>query len=276
MKGLPQFDLRQYTPSLLARIYEQTVARDLREKVIAVRGIYRDRNKYSGTGKKNHGCYGGFYYDSLVDQMTGKKLTLKIPEKLKAELQKLKETPPVVTHETVRVNPGIPTEKIPPTDKSVSIPPPPVASQPVKSRDKRRSMYEPPPPPPHTREQGLMGGIAFVSNSEPQKEEENQGKKKEEQKVYLPPSFMEATLLSGLAAPTTSAGKSNPVPILMRIKDLAILPNKVKANLKGCFLIAEGVGNLADERVHARLLTLSCISRKRLDTVLNYLAVARD
>ena len=87
MKGLPQFDLRQYTPSLLARIYEQTVARDLREKVIAVRGIYRDRNKYSGTGKKNHGCYGGFYYDSLVDQMTGKKLTLKIPEKLKAELQ---------------------------------------------------------------------------------------------------------------------------------------------------------------------------------------------
>jgi len=87
MKRLPQFDLRQYTPSLLARIYEQTVARDLREKVIAVRGIYRDRNKYSGTGKKNPGCYGGFYYDSLVDQITGKKLTLKIPEKLKAELQ---------------------------------------------------------------------------------------------------------------------------------------------------------------------------------------------
>jgi len=182
--------------------------------------------------------------------------------KLKAELQKLKETPPVVTHETVRVNPGIPTEKIPPTDKSVSIPPPPVASQSVKSRDKRRSMYEPPPPPPLTQEQGLMGGIAFVSNSEPQKEEENQGKKKEEQQVYLPPSFMEATLLSGLAAPTTSAGKNNPLPILMRIKDLAVLPNKVKANLKGCFLIAEGVGNLADERVHARLLTLSCISRK--------------
>jgi len=73
---------------------------------------------------------------------------------------------------------------------------------------------------------------------------------------------MEATLLSGLAAPTTSAGKNNPLPILMRIKDLAVLPNKVKANLKGCFLIAEGVGNLADERVHARLLTLSCISRK--------------
>lgn len=55
---------------------------------------------------------------------------------------------------------------------------------------------------------------------------------------------MEATLLSGVAAPTTSAAKGNPLPVLLRIKDLAVLPNKVKANLKGCFAIAEATGNL--------------------------------
>lgn len=49
--------------------------------------------------------------------------------------------------------------------------------------------------------------------------------------------------------------------MILRIKDLAILPNKVKANLKGCFAIAEGRGNLADERVHVRILTISCVAK---------------
>ena len=72
---------------------------------------------------------------------------------------------------------------------------------------------------------------------------------------------MEATLLSGVAAPTTLAAKSNPLPVLLRIKDLAVLPNKVKADLKGCFAIAEATGNLADERVHIRVLTISCVAK---------------
>jgi len=72
---------------------------------------------------------------------------------------------------------------------------------------------------------------------------------------------MEATLLSGLDAVTTSSGSKNPVPVLLRIKDLAVLPNRVKANLKGCFVLGEGKGNLATERVDVRLLTLSCLSR---------------
>ena len=43
---------------------------------------------------------------------------------------------------------------------------------------------------------------------------------------------------------------------------MAFLPNRVRANLKGCFVIAEGHGNLADERAHLRLVTLSCLSKK--------------
>lgn len=80
--------------------------------------------------------------------------------------------------------------------------------------------------------------------------------------IYLPPSFMAATLLSGLDAPTSEGAKGNPAPVFIRIKDLAVLPNKVKANLKGCFVIAEGHGNLATERAELRLVSLSCLDRK--------------
>lgn len=52
------------------------------------------------------------------------------------------------------------------------------------------------------------------------------------------------------------------MPALFRVKAPAVLPNQVKANLKGCFVIAEGLGNLADERAHLRLVSLSCIDRK--------------
>lgn len=120
----------------------------------------------------------------------------------------------------------------------------------------------PVPPPPSSDKEAIevIGGINIVKNTGvPVKTEEKEDKKKE--KIYLPPSFMEATLLSGVAAPTTLAGKSNPLPVLLRIKDLAVLPNKVKADLKGCFAIAEATGNLADERVHIRLLTMSCVAK---------------
>ena len=104
----------------------------------------------------------------------------------------------------------------------------------------------------------IYGDIEFVS--QPVKKEE-ESKKKVGMKIYLPPSFMEATLLSGMYAPTTQTGKDGPMPALLRIKNLAILPNSVKCDLKGCFVMVEAHGSLADERAHARLTTLSCITR---------------
>jgi conjugal transfer pilus assembly protein TraB len=84
----------------------------------------------------------------------------------------------------------------------------------------------------------------------------------EDIRVHLPPSFMEANLLNGVTAPATDVGKNNPIPMLIRVNNLAVLPNNVKSNTKGCFVVAEGYGSLADERVHARLLTISCINQK--------------
>ena len=144
-------------------------------------------------------------------------------------------------------------------------------TQKVRTPEQRKPVQKIPPfpaPPSYTTQPGsneipeniMLGGITITHNEVAVEKNESNNKKKLQ--IYLPPSFMEATLLSGVRAPTTSAGKNNPLPVLFRIKNLAILPNKVKGNLKGCFVIGEGTGNLADERVHVRLLTLSCVSKK--------------
>jgi len=136
-----------------------------------------------------------------------------------------------------------------------------------------KKMPLPPPPPPmstYTKDKEgkqtpvFIGEIAVVSNTESTEvkpEVKQDDKKKETETVYLPPSFMEATLLSGLDAPAMGDAQKNPVPALLRVKDIAVLPNRVKANLKGCFVIADGVGSLADERAHMRLVSLSCIAK---------------
>ena len=98
---------------------------------------------------------------------------------------------------------------------------------------------------------------AMISGKPETKEDSD---KKKDQKIYLPPSFMEANLLSGLDAKTVESARNDPQPVLMRVKDIAVLPNEIKSNLKGCFVIAHGFGSLDDERVNLRLISLSCIA----------------
>lgn len=151
-------------------------------------------------------------------------------------------------------------------------PGPPSTERPVTTVD---TLNYPPPPPPGTvypampsqsaappppEEIVAVGDIGMISA--PVSEIVADKKKADGQRIYLPPSFMAATLLSGLDAPTSESAKGSPVPALLRIKDLAVLPNSVKADLKGCFVIAEGLGNLADERAHMRLVSLSCLTRE--------------
>ncbi len=73
---------------------------------------------------------------------------------------------------------------------------------------------------------------------------------------------MEAKLLTGFDASTSGKGSSNPEPLLLRIQTAAVLPNDIKANLKGCFVIAEAVGRLDKERADVRLVSLSCLSNE--------------
>jgi conjugal transfer pilus assembly protein TraB len=105
----------------------------------------------------------------------------------------------------------------------------------------------------------MIGEISVVSNPVPAGD--TAGKKKG-RTVYLPPSFMEAKLLTGFDASTSGNGKNNPEPLLLRIQTPAVLPNDIKANLKGCFVIAEAVGRLDKERADVRLVSLSCLSNE--------------
>lgn len=83
--------------------------------------------------------------------------------------------------------------------------------------------------------------------------------KKNGPKFFLPISFMSAKLLTGLKAKTVDSAKEDPEPMLLRIQAPAVLPNEVRAQLQGCFVIAHGYGSLASERVESRLVSLSCI-----------------
>lgn len=80
--------------------------------------------------------------------------------------------------------------------------------------------------------------------------------------IRLAPSFMSAYLLTGMDAMTIEDANDNPEPMMLRVQAPAVLPNDVKAQLEGCFVIAEGYGSLATHRVDARLVSLSCIDYK--------------
>ena len=144
-------------------------------------------------------------------------------------------------------------------------PPPPLTTQAAPAgtyypQDSRNSL----PPPPVMEQIIEYGDIAVTSGASTLASITGPvtDKKKDKKSVYLPPSFMAATLLSGLDAPTMEGSKGNPIPVLIRVKDLAVLPNSVKADLKGCFVIAEGFGDLSTERANLRLVSLSCLSHK--------------
>lgn len=86
-----------------------------------------------------------------------------------------------------------------------------------------------------------------------------QDAKKNGRRFFLPTSFMPAKLLTGLKAKTVDSAKEDPEPMLLRVQAPAVLPNEVRAQLQGCFVIAHGYGSLASERVEARLVSLSCV-----------------
>jgi conjugal transfer pilus assembly protein TraB len=82
---------------------------------------------------------------------------------------------------------------------------------------------------------------------------------KKNRKFYLPVSFMPAKLLTGVKAKTVDSAKGDPEPVLLRVQAPAVLPNEVRAQLEGCFVVAHGYGSLASERFEARTVSLNCV-----------------
>lgn len=92
---------------------------------------------------------------------------------------------------------------------------------------------------------------------------------KQEDSVILPSidstipagSFAEAVLLSGVDATAAVSAGANPRPMLLRLTNLTVLPRKFRSDLVDCHCTASSWGELSSERIHARLVTLSCVER---------------
>jgi conjugal transfer pilus assembly protein TraB len=77
--------------------------------------------------------------------------------------------------------------------------------------------------------------------------------------TFLPVSFTRGTLLGGLDAPTGGQSQSNPHPVLIRLSDNSVLPNRFRGEYRNCFVIAAGYGDISSERAYLRTESLSCV-----------------
>jgi conjugal transfer pilus assembly protein TraB len=154
------------------------------------------------------------------------------------------ELPPALPGDVPAFPPASPEATAP----SGALPPPPAAPTPPAA----------PPAPPTERQIGAIGAAISATATEGGAAGGARSKKAN-RTIYLPPGFMNARLLTGIDALASRDATSNPEPIIARVQAPAVLPNDVKANLAGCFVIGNATGSLAKERVEVQLVSLSCV-----------------
>ncbi|CAJ0563623.1 conjugal transfer protein TraB [Proteus mirabilis] len=102
-------------------------------------------------------------------------------------------------------------------------------------------------------------GIQIVSYSQKAPEVEEKDNKDDES-IYLPSgSILTGVLINGMDAPTSQGARRDPFPSTLRIQKEAILPNRFRADVRECFLIVSGYGDLSSERAYLRGETFSCV-----------------
>lgn len=78
--------------------------------------------------------------------------------------------------------------------------------------------------------------------------------------VFIPAgSIFTGVLLAGVDAPTGRGSTGDPIPVLARVKEQAILPNRFQADVRECFIVASAIGDLSSERAQLRSEALSCV-----------------
>lgn len=105
------------------------------------------------------------------------------------------------------------------------------------------------------RTEQLVGGVGWVEGTP-----EPPSAAKKQRRYYLSPSFFPAKLLTGIDAMTSKLGKDNQEQVFFRVDAPAVLPNQIKKDLSGCFVVANVHGNLAKERAAIQAVNLSCLS----------------
>lgn len=105
------------------------------------------------------------------------------------------------------------------------------------------------------------------------------GRQQQEPAVHLPAgSILSGTLLTGGDFPTSNQAKKDPFPALLRVKHEAILPNRHRMDIKECFIIASGFGDMSSERAYLRAEALSCVRTDGgvIETALNAYSTGPD
>ena len=103
--------------------------------------------------------------------------------------------------------------------------------------------------------------LSVVSEAEPEKPAQKKGRNTAaDSDAYIPAgSILTGTIMTGGDFPTNKGAFDNPTPLLIRLSKEAILPNRHRSDVRECFLLAGGAGDLASERAKLRGETLSCI-----------------
>jgi len=79
--------------------------------------------------------------------------------------------------------------------------------------------------------------------------------------VYLADQHYQRDSAHRSGCPHRPGRRSDPLPVLLRVKHEALGPNFFTVDIRECFLIAAGHGDLSAERAYLRAETLSCVRR---------------
>lgn len=195
--------------------------------------------------------------------------------RIQEELKKLKDQNDVLAQEVKKSGSPASEEETDPRARNTT----PVNTASTPPGDGREEDYSNPEdffknaPVPETKdkdaenERGARGqapkpkGLTIASYSSSSKEDEEvqevDGKKDE---VFMPAgSIITGVLINGMDAPTAQGARQDPFPATLRIQKEAILPNRFRADIRECFLIISGYGDLSSERAYLRGETLSCV-----------------
>ena len=145
------------------------------------------------------------------------------------------------------------------------LPPPPAVNQLPTHAPVMEQPQTPPPPPASIEEIDLSNGKSAMTGIKDQVLGKNRDANPTEGKTvesYVPAgTFAKVVFLTGFDAPTGGQAQGNALPVVMRVKSFMTLPNKFKSNLKECFIIGNGYGDMASERAYIRIERLSCVLR---------------
>jgi len=167
---------------------------------------------------------------------------------------------------------GNATPALPPAEATQHTAPAQVERAPTPPRTQRplNKIFEPSPEtpraPPGTARLPAVGpdasrsGKALEIRLVAAEQTAEEGKTLPEDAVLIPAgSILRGVLLSGMDAPTGRQSRRDPYPALARIKHDAILPNRFRADVRECFLVLAGYGDLGSERAYLRTEAITCV-----------------